>query len=139
MQTPGSNSVSVIDTSNNNALIAKIAVGPNPTAIAFDYINGLIYVVNGGSNYVSVINGSTNQVVANVVVGNLPVGIAIDSTNGDIYVTNSLDATVSVIGGSTNTVVSTVSAYLGDPQGIAFIPINGYLYVVSESGSDFCD
>jgi YVTN family beta-propeller protein len=48
----------------------------------------MVYVVNLGSNSVSVIDGSTNRVVSNVTVGCRPVGVTYDSSNKLVYVTS---------------------------------------------------
>ena len=56
-----------------------------------------MYVVNSGSNSVSVINTSTNTVVATIPVETAPAGVTYDSSNGMVYVSNSHSNTVSVI------------------------------------------
>jgi YVTN family beta-propeller protein len=61
---------------------------------------GDIYVANGGSSNVSVIDPSTNTVVATLDVGTVPSGVAVGPTGpdaGDIYVANFGSNTVSVI------------------------------------------
>jgi YVTN family beta-propeller protein len=51
-----SNTVSVIDPSNNNTVVATIPVGRGPTDIAVNPANGLVYVINAVSDTVSVIS-----------------------------------------------------------------------------------
>ena len=93
-----------------------------------------MYVVNGLSDTVSVIDGSTNTVVATIPVGKTPSGIAFNPDNGNVYVTNKVNHTVSVIDGSTNTVLGTIA--VGDrPFGIAYNPDNGNLYVTNEDSN----
>jgi YVTN family beta-propeller protein len=89
-----------------------------------------MYVTNGGSNTVSVINGITNTVVATIPVGLFPRAIAFNPDNGFMYVANEESNTVSVINGITNTVVATIPVGLV-PRGIAFNPDNGFLYVTN--------
>src|SRR5713101_7799064 len=55
------------------------------------------YIVNTGSNSVSVIDAASNTVVATVSVGALPFGVAITRDGARAYVTNATDNTVSVI------------------------------------------
>jgi YVTN family beta-propeller protein len=89
-----------------NTVVATIPVGNHPQGVAYDLGNGYVYVTDGGSRAVSVIDASTNTVVGNVTVGPGPSGIAYDQGNGRIYVTDSLSSSpsiVSVIDGSTRT------------------------------------
>src|SRR2546427_7756009 len=79
-----------------DSVAATVPVGPSPFALAFDPMNGDVYVANEGSHTVSVISGSSNTVVATVTVGSSPQGVAFDPTNGDVYVANFNSRTVSV-------------------------------------------
>jgi YVTN family beta-propeller protein len=82
------------------AAYPTIRVGSGPDAIAFDSMNGNLYVANQVDGTVSVISGQTNTVIGSPIpVGKTPFGIAFDSANGNLYVTNSGDNTVSVISG----------------------------------------
>jgi YVTN family beta-propeller protein len=73
-------------------------VGKGPVDIAFNPYNGGMYVTNGLSNTVSVIDTRTNTVIATVPIrGVSPLGIAFDRYDGDMYVTNFVSNTVSVI------------------------------------------
>jgi DNA-binding beta-propeller fold protein YncE len=47
---PSLNSVALIDASTNNVINPDIRVGEFPTAIAYDPVNGHIYVANSKSN-----------------------------------------------------------------------------------------
>jgi YVTN family beta-propeller protein len=110
--------------------VTNVPVGPYPTGIAYDAINGQLYVAETGTDQVSVINGSTNTLVGKVTVGAAPIGIAFDSANGDIYVADLYSGTVSVINGSTNAVIATVLVG-GGPDAVAFDSSNGNVYVVN--------
>ncbi|MGB7952560.1 MAG: hypothetical protein WCF23_01160, partial [Candidatus Nitrosopolaris sp.] len=75
-----------------DSVIASIPVGSGPGGIAFDAVNGNLYVANNHDNTVSVISGRNNTVVGSPIpVGNGPFGIAFDSANGNLYVTNFKD------------------------------------------------
>ncbi|MFE6759915.1 YncE family protein, partial [Streptomyces sp. NPDC057684] len=65
-----------------------------------------LYVVNGGSGTVSVIDTRTNAFVGPPIhVGKGSAGVAVDSVRGRAYVVNSLSDTVSVINTKRNKVV----------------------------------
>jgi YVTN family beta-propeller protein len=49
--------------------VTSIAVGYRPTGIAYNPENGNMYVVNSGSNSVSVIDSDTNRVISEIPVG----------------------------------------------------------------------
>ena len=132
--------VSVIDGATNN-IIATVTVGYAPYAVAYDAANGYIYVANGGSGLgdtVSVIDGTT--VIATLVVGGgyqyaAPDGLAYDSANQNMYVSLAGMDALAVIN-STNRVIATIGIdncfvciFNTGPQGLAFDPLNGYIYV----------
>jgi YVTN family beta-propeller protein len=119
------NTVSVINTATCNATITS-GCGQTPPTVtglteagpvdAVDQATDTLYVVNGGSDTVSVINGATcngrvsagcSQKPATITVGDGPDGIAVDQATGTVYVANDgpgLDNsghTVSVINGAT--------------------------------------
>jgi YVTN family beta-propeller protein len=68
----------------------------------------MIYVVNEGSNSVSVIDSITNTVSSTISVGLVPNGISVSPEGNKVYVVNYVQGTVSVINTSTNTVVDTI-------------------------------
>ena len=105
-------------------LISTIQVKFYPYGVAYNPVNGYMYVVDGGNNIVSVISGTT--VVANVAVGSDPYFIAYDSGNGDMYVTNLLGSSVTVISGTNVIATVTVGA---DPYEVAYDSGNGDIYV----------
>ncbi len=122
---------------NNTLLKGNVPYGNGiaPCALAYDSANGYIYVANGGSNTVSVINGATNTVIDNITVGNRPYAIAYDPANGYVYVANRGSNTVSVINGATNTVIDNITVGYG-PNALAYDPAKGYVYVANwDSGT----
>ena len=79
------------------------------------------YVVNAGSNTVSVIDTATNAIVAAIAVGLNSCGVAVTPDGKHAYVANTNTNNVSVIDTATNTVVATVT--VGSlPQGVAVTP-----------------
>jgi YVTN family beta-propeller protein len=117
--------------------VTGFSTGSNPESMAWDTTDSGLYVVNNGSNNVTIIVyiGLEYEFYTegNVTVGNSPQGIAFDQTNRDIYVTNTGSGTVSVIPPFSNSVSRTI--HLGSttqPVGIAYGD-NGRMYVTDSS------
>ena len=110
-------------------VIAVVPVGTGPQEVAFDPLNGYLYVANTGSNNVTIINGATNTVVASVAVGRFPRATAVDDRTGNLYVTNTGSGTVSVLNGSSGTPLVTIAPpSLTGPSGIVFDPATASIY-----------
>src|SRR6266851_1407046 len=88
------------------------------------------YIVNTGSNSVSVIDTTSNTVVATVSVGGSPLEVAITPDGTRAYVTNATDNTLSVIDTASNTVVATVGVGAG-PTAVAITPDGTRVYVTT--------
>jgi YVTN family beta-propeller protein len=78
----------VLISSIRQSLIGTLTGFVDPTGVGYNSANGNIYVGNQGSNYVSIISGSTNKVIGTVTVGQGPVSPVFDPNNGNVYVTN---------------------------------------------------
>lgn len=118
----GSNNVSVIDTTDDNTVIATIPVQGQPYGAAYNSTSKEVYVANLASSTVSVIDadpahvGTTyNTVTHNVTVGVEPYYVA--SLGTKMYVTNNISGTVSVINTSTHAVTATTTVGVA-PRGI---------------------
>jgi YVTN family beta-propeller protein len=122
----GSNTVSVIDP-HTKKVTDTIRVGLGPSFIGTT-VNGdaslfdpeergdIAYVVNAGSDTVSVIDSTAKKVTDTIRVGDEPRSIAI--TNDYLYVTNFNTTIVSVINSTTNKVIKNIT--VGDgPDSIA--------------------
>jgi YVTN family beta-propeller protein len=68
-----------------------------------------VYVTNGGSNTVSVVDGMNFRTVATIAVGQNPTGIAANPRRDEVYVVNTASKSVSVIDAQSNKVVATIS------------------------------
>ncbi|MBT4074246.1 MAG: beta-propeller fold lactonase family protein [Chloroflexi bacterium] len=98
------------------ALISKeritLDTADKPVSLPFDVAitpdSKRVFVLNAGSDAVSVIDLETNRGVAHLVVGANPRGIAISPDGGRAYVNNVLDGTLSVIDTAALTVIETV-------------------------------
>jgi len=88
-----------------------IAAGREPIAIAANPVSNKIYVINFGSNSVTVIDGATNT-TATVSAGTAPLAIAVNPVSNKTYVANSGSSNVTVIDGATN-LTATVAAGAG--------------------------
>src|SRR5882757_9754183 len=70
-----------------------------------------VYVANGGSNNVSVIDGLAFKVIATIPVGKNPSGIAANPKKNEIYVVNTESNNLSVIDAEKNIVVATIGVH----------------------------
>ena len=117
-----------VSSSNNVSDIAGTSnIGAVPQGggqMAFDPVNGYVYVTRFSSNDVNVIHGTT--LVATILVGTNPGPIAYSPANGDMYVVNWGSNNVSVISGTS--VVSTVRVGT-EPYSIAYDAKDGDMYV----------
>jgi YVTN family beta-propeller protein len=109
-------------------------VGAYPFGIAYNPVNGLLYVTNFGSSNISVVNTTTNRVVAWIP---MPFGIetlAVDTSTGMVYTAEAV-STVYAINSSTNRVEWNIPLLTsGCPYGCAphvqtYDPSNGDIYV----------
>ena len=110
--------------------ILNITVGKSPFAIAFDSKNNKTYVVNQGSNSMTVINGHTYKTEAPIPVGKKPWAIAIDTKRKVIYVTNRGDNTVTAIDGTTDKVIRNITVGKS-PTDIAVDSTDNKIYVAN--------
>ncbi|MDB5231103.1 MAG: beta-propeller fold lactonase family protein [Chitinophagaceae bacterium] len=101
-----SGTVSVFDINSGNK-ITDINVGLHPNAIIKSPDNNFLFVTNGNSDNVSVINSVIDKVVETISVsaeqggtnyiGHSPNAMAIDKTGTTLYVSNGMDNAVAVI------------------------------------------
>ena len=116
------------------AVTATAGVGSDPVAVAT--AGGQAFVVNEGSDSVSVVSEANGTVLATVPVGSEPDGIAYASSVYEMYVANSASGNVSVISTGNDTVVATVELPYAEPT--AAVTYNPALeeVIVGESGVD---
>lgn len=99
-------SVSVIDIPTGNAL-KEIQVGLHPNAMALSPNAQTLYVANGNSDIISVIDVNKDVISQEIPVGlfntttswigSSPNGLALDETGETLYVSNGLDNAVAVV------------------------------------------
>ncbi len=94
-----------------------------------------LYVPNGGSNSVTVIDTPTNTTVPPAIaVGNQPRTAAVRGDESLVYVTNLFGNSVSVINTGTNTVVATINVG-ANPFEVAVSPDGTRAYVTNFGGT----
>jgi YVTN family beta-propeller protein len=117
-----------------DAITGKVPVGAEPESVAVHPRTGYVYVVNRGSDDVSIVSGT--QVIATVDVGHRPNHVAVDPDTGTVYVSNTWGepddyardepGTVSIISG-TRVIIQVLAGIA--PQQIEVHPGNGLVYV----------
>ena len=108
--------VNVLDLSTLNLLVQErvtLDTADQPVNMPFAVVlspdGKILYLVNAGSNDLSVIDLSTNQGIAHIYVGANPRGIAITPDGTRVFVNNVLDGTLSVVDTKTLAIVETVT------------------------------
>jgi len=96
---------------------------------------GFAYIVNSGSNSVSVINVATSSVVATIGVGSNPNGVCVDPNYNEVYIVNNSSNTVSVINTLTNTVTATIPVG-PSPWSVTVSPDGSRAYVADGGNND---
>jgi YVTN family beta-propeller protein len=113
-------------------LPVPMASGPAPT-YPVPPLTG--YVVNNGSDSVSVVDAADGSILGTIAVGSGPTGVAINPNGSTIYVTDTDSNAVSVISTSTDLVTDQIPLGAGTaPKGISITPDGSALYV-ADSGS----
>ena len=87
--------------------VATVAVGNTPIAVAANPVTHKIYVVNHGSNSVTIVDGATHA-TSTVDVEDRPEAVAVNPVTNKVYATNAGADSVSVIDGVTDAVSATV-------------------------------
>jgi YVTN family beta-propeller protein len=136
----GDNTVSVFDASNVNvanmppipSLSAPVAVGTTPSGIVALKDGTRFYVVNSGSNDVSVVSATSFAVLKTVAVGVGPSFVAADPGSTKVYVTNPGSFSTSIIQTVNDTVTATIAAPPQDPACTASCALQQPMMVVTQ-------
>ena len=116
----------------SQTLVATVHVGTTPIAVRTNSTTNKAYVVNQGSNNVTVIDG-TNYSTTTVAVGLGPHAVEINSAANQVYVADEDSASMSVIDGVTNA-VTTVNVG-GHPRALALNPATNKIYIANYYGN----
>jgi len=124
-----SGTISVFNTINGK-LEKEITVGLHPNAIIASADGKFIYVANGSSDEITVINAKNNQLIENIFVGmagrnlqgSTPNGLTLSVAGKKLYVSNGLDNAIAIIH------LGKSSANLGTGKTVVegFIPTEAY-------------
>jgi YVTN family beta-propeller protein len=111
-----------------------VSVGAAPSSLAFDPVDGDLYVANFESDNVSILNAT--GVVGTVPVGVSPIAVVADPGSGDVYVVNygnldDVNSTISVLSGDSEVRSFPVEPDSG-PDALAFDAATSRLFVVNE-------
>jgi YVTN family beta-propeller protein len=123
-QYPAQISVVSVVVSVGVEVVATIPVPGVPEGVAYDPVDGSIYVTNSVADTVMGINATNLSVDTTIPVGTSPSGILYDSHDQDLYVANTGSNNVTVINGTTNLTIGPgipvgVSG-AGNPTALAF-------------------
>src|SRR5215467_4806430 len=111
--------------------IPGIKVGNLPTCIFANPDRNLIYVCNGASDTISVIDSTTNTVINTIFVGeNFPVTIALDALTERLYVGSAYSNSIKEIDTVTNNVIGTIP--LGNVTLSMDSDLFGHLFVTNQ-------
>ena len=137
----GDNSVSVFDASSvtqgsNTAvrLLAKVAVGTQPTSVTALLDGTNFYVANAGSSDVTVVSQSSFTPLSSVPLpaGALPVWIASDPTSAKVYVADSGTFETTIIQTSNNTVTQNIQSPLQNPNCTSSCPLQTPVMILTQ-------
>src|SRR5260370_973598 len=113
---------------------ATVGVGAQPNAVSVNPVTNKIYVANGGSNSVTVIDGSTNATTP-VSVGSAPDAVAVNPVTNKIYVANFTSNNVTVIDGASNNPTTVTDPNAAGPFAVTVNPVTNKIYVGNSSSN----
>jgi YVTN family beta-propeller protein len=119
----------VID-GNTSSVIDTIPTGSSPWGIGVDLVTNKIYVVDEGSDDVTIVNGRDNSIINTVDVGDMPRWAVVNHTTRKVYVPNANASSVSVIDGIGDTLIKTITQSVGAHYA-AINPITNRIYVLN--------
>src|SRR5919199_3598919 len=99
-------------------VVRTIAVGTAPVAMDMDTTTGRAFVVNQGSNTVSVLDTRTGILVRTVAVGRTPVAVAVDRQRHHVLVVDQASNTLSVLDSKTGALRRVVPVGRGPTAGL---------------------
>ena len=107
------------------SIVATVATGNTPRAVAVNAATNRVYVTNEFSNNVTVLDAMTGALVTTVAVGPRPQYVAVNPVTNKVYVANQTANTVTVIDGRTRA-TSTINvgagpAHIGVYESVAMV------------------
>jgi len=133
--------IAVIDTASNTVVdlntttttVDVIKVGSGPSALAINPTGTRLYVSNGSSNTVSVVDLTTNKEITKVTVGLQPSGLAVSPDGTRLYALNKSGDKLTVINTANNQVLG--STKVGNSPRYVVLSPNGQRIYVTNYGS----
>ena len=130
----GRNAVGVLGGGFPLSLTTEIQVGQTPVNLALLPNAKEVYVLNKGSNDVTVISTADNSVLATVPVGTTPVWAVPSADSSRVFVVNQGSGDVSVIDATNHTVNATLT--VGSSPNYAVLDTKNQRVLVTNSGSN---
>jgi YVTN family beta-propeller protein len=130
-----SDSVSVVNATDDSVVRLAIPVGESPFGVAWDPSSDCVYVANQHSQNITVINGSSLAPVATISLGTVdPYELSIDSNAAVIFISDIFNRSVTSINTTSNTIRDPSIPVGLDPQGLFYDSQDNVLYV-ADAGS----
>ncbi len=123
--------VTVLST-QNNAIIAEIAVGETPHSEDVSPDGSRLAVTSFDGNQVFLIDTATDKMIARIPVGRNPLDITYSPNGRYLFTVNNEDNSVTVIDTANNKVIGTIPAGKA-PTSIAVLPSGRQAYVTDEN------
>lgn len=127
---PNKGTVTVVAIGGAAPVVTEVTVGLKPIAVDVDRANGIVVVVNGGDDTVSLIQRPDNT-VKTVAVGASPVAVRHHITDGRAYVANNGAGTVSKVDTVAGAVTETLTVGAG-PSAVAIDKGLNTVYVMNK-------
>ncbi|MCI4325600.1 MAG: beta-propeller fold lactonase family protein [Thermoplasmata archaeon] len=114
---------------STGALVRVVNLSSNPSAVALDPANQVLYVAQAGADSIAVLNWSTDAVVGSIPVGSYPRALALDITNHTLYVADNVtDGNLTLVNTTNGSVESTLNVG-ANPHALLLLGGTPYLYV----------
>ena len=120
----------LVDLNTTSSTLDVIKVGSSPSALAINPAGTRLYVSNGGSNTVSVVDLTTNKEITKVTVGLQPSGLAVSPDGTRVYALSKFGDKVTVINAANNQVLGS-TAVGKSPRNVVVSPNGQQLYVTN--------
>jgi YVTN family beta-propeller protein len=111
-------------------LLATIPVGLSPIDLAYDSVNGYVFVAQDLDGNLSVINSATDA-----VIGSLPIAldqnlraVGVDTATNEVYVANFGAGNVTVFGATNFTKLATIPVG-SEPSSVVYDPTNQTIFI----------
>jgi YVTN family beta-propeller protein len=138
MANPGQNNLNVIAPAPIAVTSTLPVVGTNPVAVAASATSGKIYVVNQGSDNITIFSATDNANLGNIQLpaGAGPIWAVLSGDGANLFVVNQGNNTVSVIDSLTDTLFATINLPAGASPNYAFYENKFKRLFVSNTGSN---